>query len=277
MNFIHKLTAITFGALACCAQEIPQPPPPATTAPTYEVLPFRLEVGGYENYVDNGYGNWRGGDAQLWYRGNSFFVPAFTFDSQTRPAGTQQNYGFLSYLNWTKSFYTVQGFSVAPQHDGIQTIYFPKHRYDVTAYWKLPPKRNLVIGAGFTRFDLGAPGYGEIFSLGAIYYHGKFVFQGTGYVNRNQPGVLYSGSGTLAVQYGQEGKSWLGGNVSGGHLLYRFAGQTPFDVRFYGYSFQGFYRKWLTRHTGIVTTLEYQNQVTAFQRFGANVSLFFEF
>jgi YaiO family outer membrane protein len=236
-----------------------------------------VELGGYENYVDNGYGNWRGADAQLWYRGNDFFIPAFFFESQTRPTGTQQNYAFFSYLNWTNSFYTTQSISGAPQEGGTAAIYFPKLRYDIKANWKLPPSHNFVLGVGFTDFDLGAPGHGQIFNLGGLWYHKKLVVEGNFYVNRSQPAALYSSSGSLAAQYGQEGKYWFGGTVSGGNELYRYVGEIPFNVHFNGYSFQVFYRKWVTRHAGIVTTFSYQNQMTAFQRVGAVVNLFYDF
>jgi YaiO family outer membrane protein len=274
---IQKIVAALLGASACLGQ-VQQPPAPAPPGePAYEVLPFRLELGGYENHVDSGYGDWRGADAQLWYRGNQFFIPAFFFESQTRPTGTQQNYAFFSYLNWSKSFYTTQGFSGAPQTNGPSAIYFPKRRYDIKANWKLPPSRSFVLGVGFTDFDLGAPGHGQIFNLGGLWYHRKLVLEGNFFVNRNQPGALYSSSGSLAMQYGQEGKHWFGATASGGHELYRLVGETPFDVNFNGYSFQAFYRKWVTRHAGFVTTLNYEDKLMAFRRIGATVNLFFDF
>ncbi len=273
----HKIAVVLLATLACLGQT-PQPPQPAAPGePSYEVLPFRFEVGGFENHVDNGYGDWRGADAQLWYRGNQFFIPAFFFESQTRPTGTQQNYAFFSYLNWTKSFYTTQGFSGAPQNNGPAAVYFPKRRYDIKANWKLPPSRNFVLGVGFTEFSLGEPGHGQIFNVGGLWYHRKLVLEGNFFVNRNQPGGLYSSSGSFAAQYGQEGKYWVGGLVSGGHELYRFVGETPFDVNFNGYSFQIFYRKWITKHAGIVTSVNYQDKINAFQRIGGTVNLFFDF
>jgi YaiO family outer membrane protein len=255
-----------------------QVPPPATLGePSYEVLPFRLELGAYDNSVDNGYGQWRGADAQLWYRGNQFFIPAFFFESQTRPTGTEQNYAFFSYANWTKSFYTTQGISYAPQNNGPAAIYFPKYRFDLKANWKLPPTRNFVLGVGFTEFNLGTPGHGQIFDLGGLWYHRKWVIEGNLFVNHNQPGSLYSSSGSLAVQYGREGQSWLGATMSGGHELYRFAGQTPFDVNFNGYSYQIFYRKWIAKHTGIMATFNYQDKLHAFLLVGGALSVFHDF
>jgi YaiO family outer membrane protein len=248
----------------------------ATSALAQEMLPVRVEMSGYGSHVTNGYGNWGGAEGSVWIRANKFFVPAFLFDSQTRPAGTQQNYGFFSYLNWSKSFYTTQGFSGAPQ-SAIDRVYFPKRRYDVKAHWKLPPKRNFVLAAGFTRFDMGAAGHGQIFDLGGIYYHKKWVVEGNLFVNRNQPGNLYSGAGSLAAQYGQEGKSWTGVVVGGGRELYRYLGQLPFDVRFNGYSTRVFYRKWLTRNVGILASFDYQDRRGAFQRAGGSAGMFFEF
>lgn len=259
-------------ATACLAQT-PLPPGPSQDLPQ---LPFRLEVGGYGSHVTNGYGDWRGAQTMLWIRTNPVFIPLIFFDSQTRPGGTQQNYGFFSYLNWSKSFYTTQGFSAAPQNDPA-AIYFPKRRYDVKANWKVPPSRSFVLGAGYTRFDLGAAGHGQIFNVGALWYHRKLVLEGNAFINRNQPGDLVSGSGSIALQYGQEGKSWFGVNAGGGHQLYQYVGQTPFNVRLNGYNAQTFYRKWLSRHVGIVVTFDYQDLLGNYRRVGGGSNLFFEF
>jgi YaiO family outer membrane protein len=266
------LVAPTWLAVVCVAQSSQAPNPPQDTTQ----LPFRLEVGGYGSHVNAGYGNWRGAQSTLWIRANPVFIPAVFFDSQTRPTGTQQNYGFISYLNWSKSFYTVQGFSAAPQ-SGSAAVYFPKRRYDIKANWKLPPARNLVLGAGYTRFDLGVQGHGQFFNAGALWYHRKLVVEGNAYLNRSQPGDFYSASGTVAVQYGQEGKSWIGGTAGGGRQLYQYVAQVPINVRFNGYSLQAFYRKWLSRHVGIAVTFDYQDLKGAYRRVGGASNLFFEF
>ena len=260
---------------AVCLAQTP-PPAPDVQPDTSSQLPYRLELGGYGSHVTQGYGDWRGGQGLLWIRSNPIFIPEFFFDSQTRPGGTQQNYGFFSYLNWSKSFYTTQGFSIAPQNNPV-AIYFPRFRYDVKANWKLPPSRNLVLGVGYTHFNLGAPGHGEIFNAGAIWYHRKLVIEGDAFVNRNQPGDLYSASGLVSVQYGKEGKSWTGVTAGGGHQLYQFAGQVPFNVRLNGYNFQAFYRKWLSRHVGVVFNFEYQDLLGTYRRVGGGSNLFFEF
>src|SRR5215475_9699780 len=140
MKWICALLGLSAAAIAQTAQ-----PPSSPQDSGLPQLPFRFEAGGYDSHVTNGYGNWGGAQTQFWVRSNPIFIPAFFFDSQTRPTGTQQNYAFFSYLNWSKSFYTTQGFSVAPQHDQA-AIYFPKYRYDVKANLKVGPSRSVVVG-----------------------------------------------------------------------------------------------------------------------------------
>lgn len=245
--------------------------PPATSAP-----PIRLELGGYYSWADRGFGDWRGVNASLWYRGNRRFTPGFQLDSQTRPPGTQQNYSFTSYINWAASFYTVQSISGAPQRSD-RAIYFPKLRYDVKGYWKLPRDRNFVLGAGFTHFDFGRPGHGNIYNLGAVYYHKRLVLEGNLFVNQSQPGNLWSSSGSVAVQYGTEGKYWFGLTVSGGQELYRIEGLTPLDVPLKSYTLDLFYRRWITRHVGYILGATLQDKLDAYRRAGGSARLFFEF
>ena len=71
-----------------------RPGPALPAAGGYALSPIRVELGGYSSYVNNGFGTWSGGQAQLWYR-SRFFTPAFTVDRQTRPQGTQWNYAVL--------------------------------------------------------------------------------------------------------------------------------------------------------------------------------------
>jgi YaiO family outer membrane protein len=266
----------TLLALVCAAQDLP----PAATPPDAPIplSPFRLEFGSYASHVTQGFGNWVGEDAQFWIRANSFFVPQFFFASESRPTGTEQNYGMFSYLNWNKSFYTTQGISIAPQNNpSPAAIYFPKVRVDEKAYFKLLPARNLVVGAGYTYFDLGSPGHGQIFDVGSIYYHGKWVMQGDLFINESQPGSLYSASGRVTLQHGSEGHYWWGVTTGGGRELYQYVGQVPFDVRFDGYSVGAFYRKWFTRHVGAVASFNYFDKFTAYRQTGGTVHLFFDF
>jgi len=273
---IWVLLGAAAARFACGAD--PDPDASATDgapAGSYSLSPIRLELGGYSSHATSGLGTWSGGQTQLWYR-SRYFTPSFTVDRQTRPGGTQWNYAFFSYMNWSKSFYTIQGYSWAPQKDP-NAVYFPQRRYDIRGYWKLPPEQKFLIGAGYTRFDLGAPGHGQIFSAGSLYYHGKWVLDGNLFINRSQPGDLYSASGLFTAQYGQEGRHWFGVTGGGGRELYQLVGQTPFEVHFMSYSLSTFYRHWLSKHTGVVVSGEYIDKLDAYRRARGSVHLFFEY
>ena len=103
------------------------------------------------------------------------------------------------------------------------------------------------------------------------------MIDGNLFINRSQPGDLYSASGLLAVQHGQEGRSWLGVTVGGGRELYQLVGQTPFEAHFMSYSLGTFYRKWFSRHAGIVFSGEYLDKLDAYRRAGGSARIFFEF
>jgi len=270
--------AIIVSAAGTCVAS-PDEESPATqpgSQPATDPLPFRLELGGYYSWVDQGFGDWRGLNAEFWWRGNARFVPALLVDSQSRPTGTQQNYAFTSYLNWRPSFYTTQGVSFAPQGSDL-AIYFPKVRYDIKGHWKLRRDRNVVVAAGFTHFDFGRPGQGQIYNAGTIYYRDKLVLEGNFYLNRSQPGGLWSASGSMAAQYGREGKYWAGVTFGGGKELYRQDALTPIDVRHTSYTIQVFYRRWLSPRVGYVAGATFQDKLDAYKRAGGWGRLFFEF
>ena len=259
----------------------------AAADPTFEKasydspLPMHLEVGTYQSHVTNGYGYWRGVDAQLWYRGNKRFVPALIVDSQTRPQGTQQNYQAFSYANWTRNFYTTQAVSFAPQNNtpGVvnTAIFFPKYRVDAKAYYKLPASRQFVIDGGVTYFTYGGPVRGQIFNAGFIYYPKRMVIEGNLFVNRTQPGDLMSAAGSVSAQYGREGKYWVGAVVGGGNEAYRYVATRPVEVNLTGYSTQVFFRKWLTRNAGIYVALDDSTKIGYYSRIGVIARVFYDF
>ena len=279
MKHLLAVFVFTFGSFAAGAAIAADP---SFEKPGYDSpLPMHLEVGTYQSHVTNGYGYWRGLDAQLWYRGNKFFVPALIVDSQTRPQGTQQNYQMFSYANWTRNFYTTQAISVAPQESAPgavnAAIFFPKYRVDAKAYYKVTASRRLVLDGGVSYFTYGGPVSGQIFSAGAIYYANKMVLSGDFFVNRTQPGNLLSAAGSVSAQYGREGKYWFGATAGGGHEAYRYIATRPVEVNLNGYSTQVFFRKWLTRNAGIYVALDNSTKFNAYSRIGVTGRVFYEF
>ena len=260
------------------AQNQSADPKPTFERPSYESpLPVLLELGTYHAHISNGIGYWRGADASIWIRNNPRFTPVFMFNSQTRPEGTQQNYGFFSYYNWSKSFYTTQGFSVTPFVEQNRPLLFPRQRYDVKAHYKTAFNKKLVLTSGFTYFDFRNSAKGQIYSAGFLYYPTKMVIEGNYNVNHNQPGDHLSSSANLSAQYGREGKYWFGATVGGGKEVYSYVARTPLEINVAGYSAQVFFRKWLTRHTGFMLGVEHQNKLGLYTRIGGYGRVFFEF
>jgi YaiO family outer membrane protein len=272
---MSRLLALFLCAFAVSAQQTSAPA--SFERPSYESpLPVRVEFGTYQFGVTNGLGYWRGAEAQVWLRYSDKFVPAFFFDSQTRPTGTQQNYSFLSYANWHRNFYTTQGFGFSGAAEG-GAVYFPRSRYDLKAHFIIPSHRNLVLATGFTYFDYKGPQQGQIYDLGFLYYRRRAVVSGDLFINRSQPGAKLSGAGLLTVQYGAEGKYWIGVTGGGGKEIYRFVATGLVDVNITSFSTQFFYRKWINRHTGFVLSFDQLTKVHSYSRIGGSGRLFIEF
>ena len=250
---------------------------PATfERPGYESpLPVLLELGTYHSGVSNGYGYWRGADATLWLRHNPRFTPVFMFNSQHRPGAAQQSFGFFSFANWSKNFYTTQGFSFAPERSGYSL--FPQQRYDVKGFYKASFNRQLVLAAGYSHYTFGGPFKGDIYNGGFIYYRPRMIIEGNYFLNRNQPGDKIGNAGSLAVQRGQEGRYWVGAVVGGGKEVYSYLATTPLEVNLNSVSTQVFFRKWLSRHYGYYVSLDHQTKFGAYSRIGMTGRMFFEF
>ncbi|MBM3786447.1 MAG: YaiO family outer membrane beta-barrel protein [Acidobacteria bacterium] len=264
----------------CCgawAENAQSPATPATfDRPGYESpLPVLLEVGTYHHGVSNGQGYWRGADAAIWLRHNPRFTPVFLFNSQTRPGIRQQNIGFFSFANWTKNFYTTQGFSVTPERRGFSI--FPQQRYDLKGFYKVPFNRQLILSAGYSHFSFQSPVKGHIYNGGFIFYRPRTIIEGNYFLNRNQPFDKIGHAASLAVQRGQEGRYWIGTVVGGGKEVYSYIATTPLEVNLNSVSMQIFLRKWITRHYGYYVSFDHQTRFTAYSRTGATARMFFEF
>ena len=129
---------------------------------------------------------------------------------------------------------------------------------------------------GYTHFDFDRPGHGQIFNAGGLYYHNRCVVEGNVFVNQSRPGDLWSTSGSLAVQYGTEGKYWFGVTASGGRELYRVELLTPEDVRLNSVTVDVFYRRWISRHFGYRLGFSFLDKLDAYRRVGVSARLFLE-
>lgn len=248
----------------------------AADSGTWQETPYRLEFGGYASHATKGLGTWRGGDGQLWFRGNRRITPVLTFESQTRPTGTQQNMGAMAIVNWSRNFYTIQGASASVAGKG-EARYFPGQRYDFRGLWKTSFDRNFLLSAGYTRVNYGRGVSADMPNVGFLSYKGKVITEGVFYWVKNNPGNFNAGAATLSSMYGREGKYWVGATVGGGREVYRVVSVNPAEVRLNSFSVYAFARKWITRNTGVIVFFDFQNRIDFFRRTGAGARLFWEF
>jgi len=228
------------------------------------LLPTRMELGVRRGGFTPAGGSWVGTEIQLTLNQIYRVTPIVSGESIRTEAGTQENVSVVSYANWSKNFYTVQGISRATGVPGISL--FPHGRYDVKAFWKTPFNRNFVAGVGFTNIDYGQHANAQLYNIGAILYKYRWVFEANIFLNRSNPGGLWSNSGVFSAQRGRERDYWWGVTAGGGRELYRTERIPAGDVDMPGYSFGVFYRKWLSRHTGLVLSFDHQDRIGVLRR-----------
>ena len=241
---------------------------------------FRLEGGGFNNAVSNRFGNWWGGGLDMAWRPSNKVLIEYNFVTERRPGAqgrvdAENLFALRTLVDWTKWFYTDLTASGGGKDD--PTAYFPRVRYDATANLKIPWARGLILSGGLTRLYFGAPVGGRIIRGGAIYYWRRFVFQGYLNFNNARPGNHKSMSGNGAVQYGQEGRYWVGLVAGRGREAWQTLSLAPQDVQFDSYSASAFLRKWLAPNYGVAMSYGYVLKHTAYRINTVEVKFFWEF
>jgi YaiO family outer membrane protein len=239
--------------------------------------PFHLEVGGFLQSLDRGYGTWRGGDARLQW--SSPRITPFVFAStQTRDAGatpgSQQNFGGGSYLTLTSWLYTVVSVSAAPDR-GI--VLYPKLRTDASLVGVLPGIQGLRLSAGLTDIKYSAGAGGRIVSVGPFVYVGRGIYNAVARFNHDRASGANSRSVLVSGQYGTQGNYWVGGSLGGGNEAYQVLGATPFDARFDSRELSAFVQRWIARRQGFSLRYDFENKLRTYHRNGATLTYFVDF
>jgi YaiO family outer membrane protein len=262
------LAAFLFPALAQCQQS------PTASA---DVVPrrFHLELTSFENNVSNRLGNWAGGGMSLAYQWSDRLTTTGQVLAQRRPGELQPLLATSTRIEWTQWLYTDLALSGGGPDD--PSAFFPRVRYDWTVSIKPPEVDGLILNGGFTQLFFGDPVRGHVVRAGGVYYWRRLVFQGTLFLNTSQPGNRKSKAGNGAVQYGQEGRYWLGLAAGGGREAWQTLALTPQDAEFSSYSASVFLRKWLSPTYGVATSYSYALKRTAYRVHGLEFSFFLDF
>jgi len=240
-------------------------------------IPFHLEVGGFLQSLDRGYGTWRGGDVRLQW--SSPRATPFIFAStQTRDAGatpgTQRNFGLGSYVTLSPWLYAVLGASAAPDR-GI--VLYPRVRTDAALVGAVSGVRGLLFSAGLTDIRYAAGAGGRIASVGPFLYHGRGIYNAVVRFNRDRASGARSHSVLISGQYGTQGHYWVGGSLGGGNEAYQVLGATPFDARFESRGLSVFGQRWIARSQGLSLRYDFENKLHTYHRNGATLTYFVDF
>jgi len=269
------VAAVLTGSVFPVSAQESQTPASATAAASEMTYHYRLEASGFDNAVSNGFGQWGGGGLSLTWEPSKKMLFAGSFVSERRPGETEQLFGLRSLVNWSKWFYTDVSASGGGRDN--PTAFFPRFRYDLSANVKLPWLPALILSGGFTHLYFGPPISGSIVRAGAVYYWKQFVMQGNLYFNNVQPGNHPSKSANAAVQYGREGRYWMGLTAGGGREAWQTLTLTPQDVEFKSYSGSVFLRKWLHPSYGVGLSYNYVLKITAYRIQGLEMKFFWDF
>ncbi len=240
---------------------------------------YHLELTSFENSVSNQFGHWAGGGLSLSYKWSDRLTTTGQILAQRRPGEAQPLLGASTRIEWSRWFYTDLALSGGGPND--PAAYFPRARYDWTANVKLPGAPGLILNGGFTQLHFGDPVRGHVVRAGGVYYWDKLVFQGTLFLNTSQPGNRKSKAGSGAVQYGQEGRYWLGLTAGGGREAWQTLGLTPAltpqDAEFTSYSAAVFLRRWLSPTYGVATSYGYTVKRAAYRIHSVDFTFFLDF
>ena len=266
-----------------------QPPSATETIPTTQaqqpeppvvVRRFlgRVEVSQWGSAVSNDFGAWYGGGLHIFLDPH----PRFSFMGETfyerRPGEVEQGGQIGAVIHLTPWFYTHLAVSGGGPDD--PAAFIPRYRWDVNGTLATPI-RGFHLTGGWTRLQYGNPVSGRIARVGFLHYAGRVIVQGTVNFNNNRPGNQKSVDGIGSIQFGQEGRYWIGVVAGGGREAWQAQGLFPSNVNpnveFDGFNFSFFTRKWLTRSFGIALRYNHVNKREAYYSNGGEVRFFWQF
>ncbi len=214
-----------------------------------------------------------GGEITVEYRGLQFIRPMLVYETQETAGGREQNASLLSFVNWTPKLYSTFGFSKSQVNSGAPALY-PLWRADGKLLWK-PTPTGWIVGSGviLVRYRTSSA---DILTFTAVRYFSKWVIEADAYINRTRPGDLWSGSGLVSAEAGQQGRRQIRFRAGFGHEAYRTSVDSPAQFNYSSYSFDVLYRKWLGPRYGVTLRAGDQEMNGIGRRLDGVFGFFFE-
>lgn len=228
---------------------------------------------GVERYpVTNGYGNWfnqyfkifaQVDEKNAWY---GEFYHDYEFFQHGDYAKVEQTHIF------NEDYYTTVSAGLSDN-----SIFIPKYYVGGTLFNKQLKRKQLVFYLGVHAYWWRPDSSTEDINPGFVYYfEGPWVFEGGLYVNRSNPGVVYSASGYAALTEGREREHYITLRVGIGREAYLPLGG---NVAVVGYPSQVVtvtWRQWIGNDWGTNIVAEgYHNRF--YDRSGFSIGLFKDF
>lgn len=235
----------------------------------------RIEVGGtYEALSPKSvYGDWKTGWIAFYHRPKpdlTYFIGDNLF---WRKEGQANLWYGGAYKDWTPWLYTYTSLSV-----GTKSTYLPKFRIDQEFNFKLGEKKNFVLSTGFSHIKYHDVHKDLLFSLGFTFYQEWWNFTYKHFINKSDPGNLYSSSELLSLGIGKEKKFWTYFDISFGKQAYLATYlSSPEEVKQNSFYSSLRHRQWLKENFGLIGEISYFKLKQGYEKYGFGFGFFKEF
>lgn len=234
-----------------------------------------IDITGSYNYLlpNNLYGNWKIGSVKYYNKQ----IPNLTFflglDGFSRIEGSAILFEAGAYKNWSDRLYTYTGLSA-----GSNSVYLPNYRIDQNFYFKVGPKKQIVLVTGGTYIKYYNNYSSDILNVGVIYYGNGWNITYQHFFNKNNPGSVYSATDLVSLGIGKEGTSWTYFDISYGKESYMSSYlTTPQEINHNALYLDVKRKQWLGKDWGINVGLNFLKLQNSYDNYGVSFGVFKEF
>lgn len=235
----------------------------------------RVEVlGSYERLSPSLYGERKVGTFSFFHKPLNDFTYFITFSGFSRKEGDAMLWSAGAYKDWTSNFYTYTSIS-----HGTNSVYLPKIRFDLEAYPKLGPAKNIVPAIGFSYVKYHKDIYSDtIFPVGLTYYGDGWNITYKHFINISNPGSVKSSSDLISIGIGREKHYWTYLDLSYGKQAYLATHVVvPVEVRQNTLRVGLNHRRWINNYSGFILGADYFKLENGYEKYGFSFGLFKEF
>lgn len=235
--------------------------------------PGYIEVGARNYKVTNNFGSWN----------DQYVLGVFQTDSKNVwTVQLEHDQRFFERGNYAvvENTHTINDDWYSSLSAGISdnATVIPKYYVGGTIFHKQGPRKQIVAYLGAHGYWWRGGSSTEDINPGIIYYfESPWVLEGGAFINRGNPGAVYSANGYIAATQGMEKDHYYTLRFGFGKEAYLPVFEGPAAVVAYpSYVVTGTWRKWLGRNWGFNISGEFYHN-TFYNRYGGTYGLFMDF